>query len=327
MQCFDKGFILTLIKFYAKLFVLFKMVYSASTSKVSSVQSTSKSGSSVGLESKLDEALKHIIKSNKVVAAISQKKNIIGHTAVAFIFEKQNETDLNVETDTEELIKNEENSIFTFDYGAENNAKSKAALKSSIPGNVGVNMCDVSTIDVKLNIAEFLLKTDNQKSLIKKLFKVLIGINMGDYDLLENNCRDYVVAAYAIIIEFIAQMHNDKIDWKIIKAAAKKGRDLLENSDDKCIKFLRELKKEDEKKLKVGSDAVAGVGGGVGGAAVAGGTGAMIGLYYTVGLTTAALATTATVVTGGAVVAVAGLAIAVPLLIKLARKRRSKKKD
>ena len=243
-------------------------------------------------------------KSTNVTFGVSQKTNIVGHTAILLIFDGKPR--------------------FTIDFGTIQNRQSKATLGRKVFGNVQVNYFDDKTMEKKYDIATFELITENQKLNIKMLCMTLINMKVGNYDILENNCRDFVIAAYATISAFKSvQTNDDHIDWKNVAESAKMSKSLLEYNDlDECMTFLRDLKEKDEEKLKKVSDAVAGVGGGVGGAAVIVGIGGLALAIPTGGISLIALA--AATIAGGLSFAATGLGLGIPYVAKIQQRRRLK---
>ena len=245
-------------------------------------------------------------KSDKVTFALCQKKNVIGHTAIVLLFD---------ETPT-----------FTLDFGTKTPRQiAKAGLTYKVPGNVEVNCFDSQKMVVRNRIATFELKSETQKSGIEMLCLTLINIDIGEYDVLENNCRDYVIAAYAIIIDFkLSIINNGRVNWQDVVFAAENNRALLEDSEeDECMSFIRQLKEEDKKKLKVASNTVSGVGGGLGGVAAAVG---ITGLALAGPTGGAGLIATATVLlVSGISVAGSGLRVGLPFQLKQNKNRPLKK--
>jgi len=90
--------------------------------------------------------------------------------------------------------------------------------------------------------------------------------------------------------------------------------------------ILRKLTEQDDRKLKKGTGIVAGTLGGLGGA-LAGGAGALAGVTVAgeVALTAGTIGAAAGCATGGIGLVAAALAISIPILIKMARKRRAQR--
>ena len=243
-------------------------------------------------------------KSASITFGVCQKTNTVGHTAILLMFDGK--------------------SWFTIDFGTTKNQESKASLGREVPGNVQVNYFDDKTMEKKYDITTFELKTENQKLHIEMLCMTLVNMKVENYDVLENNCRDYVVAAYTIISAFKSVQTNDgDINWKDVEESTKNSKILLECNDlDECLDFLRKLKEKDEQKLKKVAKAVAGVGGGVGGAAVVVGIGGLVVAIPTGGFSL--IASAAVAIAGGLSMAATGLGLGVPYVVKIDQKRQLK---
>ena len=236
-------------------------------------------------------------KSSNITFGVSQKTNIIGHTAILLIFDGK--------------------PWFTIDFGTMQDRESKATLGREVPGNVQVNYFDDKIMEKKYEIATFELKTETQKLHIEMLCITLINMKVGNYNVLENNCRDYVVAAYTIISAFKSvQTNADDINWKDVEESTKNSKILLECNDlDECLDFLRDLKEKDKEKLKMIANTVAGVGGGVGGTAVIVGIGGLVVAIPTGGFSL--IASAAAAVAGGVLTAGTGLGFGISYVVKI----------
>ena len=265
----------------------------------------SASSSVVGF--KISNEILHLIQTNEELElCISQKKNLVGHVGIGLKF-------------SDEMYPR-----YTIDFGVKGR-ESKAAITASVPGHIGINKFDREIMEVQCQVETFELTSQFQKCQVMELFTKLLKIDMGDYNLISNNCRDFVVAACAITVMFKSRINAKEINWKEI-LDKKSWNHLLTNNNSKCFKFLRELKEEDEKKIKTAGDATTAVGGGVGGAAVLGAGGGLA-LTATVGggIGATSLLVAAGVMTGGLVVLGVGLGVGISALVKLNRNRKFKK--
>ena len=242
-------------------------------------------------------------KSTCISFGVCQKKNVIGHTAIVLIFD---------------YIPR-----FTIDFGPKQGCEADAAGGKTVPGKVELNYFDDKIMVIKYKIATFELKTEKQKLDIKFLCQSLVDMKVEDFEILENNCRDYVIAAYVIVLAFVLfQTKDGNINWQDSEAATKKREALTEGEDlDRCLRFLRKLKEDDEKKMKKICDVTL-VGGGIGTAATLIGVGSLAFAIPTGGIS---LIGSAVITAVGLSMAGTGFGIGIPYSMKLRKMSEMKK--
>ena len=251
-------------------------------------------------------------KSTCISFGVCQKKNVIGHTAIVLIFD---------------YIPR-----FTIDFGPKHGCEADAAGGKTVPGKVELNYFDDKIMAIKYKIATFELKTEKQRLDIKFLCESLVDMKVEDFEILENNCKDYVIAAYVIVLTFVLfQTKDGNINWQDSKAATKKRKALMEDKNlDECLKFLRKHKEEDDRKLREKNDEkkmkkicdVTLVGGGIGTAATVIGVGGLVFAIPTGGIS---LIGSSVITAVGLSMAGTGFGIGIPLSMKLREMNQMKK--
>ena len=237
-----------------------------------------------------------IANSKDLAFALGRKLNLVGHTTIVAVFDGVPR--------------------FTIDFGVTRKMAAKAALCYKAPGTVVINDFDSEQIKIEFLMENHLkIETEFRKDIAANLFDVLLNIPVQAYDLLEYNCRNYVTAAVLVIRVFAAQ-NWEKFDWDCVDLELLKqvAAVFLEKSDDPEMVFLRDVTKNDDIKLKKGTNIVAGTLGGLGGTLAVGGGAALAGV---------SAAATVGCATGGAGLVAGALAISIPILIKIAKKRLS----
>ena len=192
--------------------------------------------------------------------ALGRKLNLVGHTTIVAVFDGVPR--------------------FTLDFGVTRKMTAKAALCYKAPGTVVINEFDPEQIKIEFLMENHLkIETEFRKDIAANLFDVLINIPVQAYDLVEYNCRNYVTAAVLVIRVFAAQ-NWEKFDWDCVDPELLKqvAAVFLEKSDDPEMMFLRDVTKNDNIKLKKGTNIVAATFGGLGGALAVGGSAALAGV-------------------------------------------------
>ena len=127
----------------------------------------------------------------------SQKKNFVGYVGIGLKY-------------SDEMYPR-----YTVDFGVKGR-ESKAAITASVPGHIGINKFDREIMEVQCQVETFELTSQFQKCQVQELFKKLFKTDMGDYNLISNNCRDFGVAACAITVTFKYKINAEEINWKEI---------------------------------------------------------------------------------------------------------------
>ena len=221
---------------------------------------------------------------------------------------------------------------YVIDFGATDGEHLGGVIGSDVFGDIQVH--DFESANIKLPlispIAEFRATSQDDRKKVQNLCKVIIDqIALKDFSLLENNCHHYVIVVYGMIVAFENQMncHQDQIDWNLIETAAKKENveNLLATSESELVKHIKELMKKDSERLNEQSKIIAGVGGGVGGAAALAAGGGLTFLGVTTGITATAGIIAAGVATGGIALAAIGLGIGIAGIVKVAKMKKEQK--
>ena len=129
-------------------------------------------------QSLLTTALQLIDGSQEVTFAISQIASS-GVTAIAMMFNKVPQT------------------IIEFGPG-----QGIAINPNEIGSGLKLNSFDAQTMGIIYVIRSFETTTLSQKNKTRQLFSDLLEVQMEMYNILHNNCHDYVMKAYDVIVEF-----------------------------------------------------------------------------------------------------------------------------
>ena len=217
------------------------------------------------MQSLITEVFSCIDSRYSIELALCRKTDLIGHTGISLGFDG-------------------EEPQFTIDFGtslaycspSENTGTllrqplqiASAASFSGVEGGVSVNGFNRTTTSVIYDIKSFSIVTPNRKRHVKKLIDSLMKIVMGEYHVLKNNCRSYVIEAYKLITGYGCNP-EDFEDPDAVEACLKGADDLeysLKNQRD-FDEQMKKIKQEDLEKLGLG---------GLGLAAAAVGAGALV---------------------------------------------------
>ena len=147
--------------------------------------------------------------SDKLEFAWNQKRGVIGHTGVVLICDGKPE--------------------FTFDFGpslaycgdsgnfllAVNKSAqtSSAAFQSPVQSGISINRFDESESIIKGSIIAVRTWSKRQKTKAKNAVSGLLSLTMGDYTLLNNNCREFVKKAKEFLTSFWEES-EELLDWE-----------------------------------------------------------------------------------------------------------------
>ena len=269
-----------------------------SNSKVTNLSKTSITSSEYR-ESKIPN---FIWKSKNMTFALGQKTNIIAHTTIVVAFDGTPR--------------------FTIDFGTDKKQESRAALCYKAPATVSIHTYDENVIEIKFIMESFEIENDFQKDMAANLIDVLRNIPTQCYDVIENNCRDYVAAAFLVIHAFAAQNWEnfdwDSIDQEVLQNVA--GAYLKAANEDEVMTYLRDVKETDIEKLKEALKIVGGCLVGVGAAAIIEGL-TLGGLVHAgiVAQTAAKIAIFAGSTAGGIGLIILAAVICTPYVLKMAK--------
>ena len=222
---------------------------------------------------------------------------------------------------------------YVIDFGAQNSEQLAGVIGKHVFGDIRVHDFESAIVRLPLvsPIAEFEVKTEVDRKNVQRLCKTLIYPALKDFDLLKNNCHHYVLAAYGMIVSFKSVVNYNRldIDWDLIETAAKREiiNAVLATNQSEFVNIVKELMENDLETLKTQYEIIAGVGGGVGGTAVAAAGGGLLYLSTTTGITATAGMIGAGVATGGIAIAAAALGIAIGVLIKVRRETNQRREN
>ena len=181
-----------------------------------------------------DIVLKQIKASNHIGFYLGKDNTWIGHTSVVIEFDRI--------------------ALFTIDFGANDGqsgtigslattvAKSAMACSILAPGSsVHVNEFEFSRTQKGRVLLEFAITTDLGKTRAVNLLVALSRIEMGNYHVLNNNCRDFVAKAMDVLVR----------NKKIYDHASNSHDDnsKLQNASNLQCEEMQAIKDEDREKI------------------------------------------------------------------------------
>ncbi|CAK8698175.1 unnamed protein product [Clavelina lepadiformis] len=85
----------------------------------------------------------------------------------------------------------------------ETGANVTAQLLSKLPLNaeIGVGLFDSKSFIIKGKLMKMNISTSEEKQRAKQLMEIILTMDLGDYQLLHNNCRDFVIAVAKLLKE------------------------------------------------------------------------------------------------------------------------------
>ncbi|CAK8698174.1 unnamed protein product [Clavelina lepadiformis] len=94
-------------------------------------------------------------------------------------------------------------SLFGKIPGCESLAESAADFLSKLPLNpqIGIGLFNSKNLTIKGKLLKMSIAAPEEKQRARHLIEIILSVDLGDYQLLHNNCRDYVITVAKILKE------------------------------------------------------------------------------------------------------------------------------